>query len=808
MLIKNKIIFIIACLLNLFSFSLSIHAEEFDISAHKISVDKKNNIVTARGDVIATDSEDRTIKADKITYEKSKEFLLAEGSVEITDIEGNILKTEKTTYDTINEIITTYSSSELVLNDGYKLISNKVLYNTKTKIISSNHNTTFTDTDGNIVAVDMFQYQIEKNLFSSVGKIKILDINNNKYYFKELHVDTKKREMIGSDVSVLLDQENFGVSAESDPRFVANDIFISKGKSILSNGVFTPCKQKKDKCPPWKLQAKKISHDKAKKNIYYEHATLKFYDIPIFYFPRFYHPDPTVKRQSGFLTPFFTNSASLGAGFGLPYYWAISNDKDLTFTPKTYTKENILFLNEYRQAFKNGFLTLDTSYTKGYEETSATKSGGSRNHIFAQLDFNLAQNESYQSDLSLTVQRTPNDTYFRIHDINTTLVNAENTNLKNEINYKYRKNNMYLNVSASAFEDLRESSNSRYEYIFPNILFGKSFFSEKFGTLEFKSNTFYKNYDVNKFQTFLTNDIIWSPKSYITKKGFVNTFAGTIKNNNYEAKNTTDYKNNRVINELNAAVSFKSSLPMKKDGTKFSNIFTPNFMIRFAPGHMKDLSTDDIMLNYANLYSTNKTSQIESGLSSVLGFDFIVNKKDKDGSEKEKLSISMGQIFNAEKNEDMPAKSSMDQIMSDVVGEINYNFSKIGSIAYKFSLDHNYNDLNYNEVSTSLNFGKVGFNLDYLEEGNHIGNEHYVSAGVDLNFNDNNKLSFGTKKNYKTNSTELYNISYQYQIDCLAAGLVYRREFYEDSDVQQKNTLMFTISFVPLTRINAPILLQ
>ena len=38
-----------------------------------------------------------------------------------------------------------------------------------------------------------------------------------------------------------------------------------------------------------------------------------------------------------------------------------------------------------------------------------------------------------------------------------------------------------------------------------------------------------------------------------------------------------------------AAVSFKSSLPMKKEGTKFSNIFTPNFMIRYAPGHMRDL---------------------------------------------------------------------------------------------------------------------------------------------------------------------------------------------------------------------------
>ena len=77
----------------------------------------------------------------------------------------------------------------------------------------------------------------------------------------------------------------------------------------------------------------------------------------------------------------------MGAGFGLPYYWAISNDKDLTFTPKTYTKENILFLNEYRQAFKNGFLTLDTSYTKGYKETSTTKSNWFKKSHFCAVRF-------------------------------------------------------------------------------------------------------------------------------------------------------------------------------------------------------------------------------------------------------------------------------------------------------------------------------------------------------------------------------------------------------------------------------------
>ena len=80
----------------------------------------------------------------------------------------------------------------------------------------------------------------------------------------------------------------------------------------------------------------------------------------------------------------------------------------------------------------------------------------------------------------------------------------------------------------------------------------------------------------------------------------------------------------------------------------------------------------------------------------------------------------MGQILSPEENKDMPTKSSLHRKTSDIVGKMNYNFSKIGNIGYKFSLDDNLNDLNYNEVSTTLNFGKVAFNLDYLEEQNHV----------------------------------------------------------------------------------------
>ena len=800
--IKNKIILYFFIIF--FSSNLILKADEFNISAKEITFDKNNNVVTGKGQVEVTDKDGKIIKSDKVIYQKENEFLTVEGNVELFDTLGNILKTNKATYDKKMEIVNTYKNSELRTEDGYIISSKNIVYNIKDKILSSDENTTLIDPDKNKASVSMFQYNLVKKLFSSVGDIKIVDIKKNKYFFKELHINTKEKEMIGSDVSVLLDPKDFGVKETNDPRFVANDIFISKNKSILSKGVFSVCPIKKDQCPPWLLKAKKITHDKIKKTVYYEHATLKFYDIPIFYFPKFFHPDPTVKRQSGFLQPVFTDSTSLGTGFGLPYYWAISNARDLTFTPKIYNNENPLFLNEYRQAFKNGFFILDTSYTEGYKKTNSTKTNGSRNHIFSELNFNFSDDDTYSNQLSLKVQKTSNDTYFRIHDINSSLVDSYNTDLRNEINYNYEKDDIFFNISASLYENLRKNTNSRYEYIAPNILFGKSFFTEKFGTVSFETNALYRNYEVDKHISSVTNDIVWNSNSFITSGGFINSIQSIFKNTNYEAINTSGYKTKGTINEFSGVLSYKSSLPMKREKDYSSNIFSPTFMIRYAPGHMRNLSSDDINLKYANLYSINKTSVIEDGLSAVLGFDFKINNKELGGAEKEKFSLSLGQVFNIEENEDLPSKSSLDQKASDIVGEIKYNFSEIGSIDYKFSVDHNLGELNYNEISSGLNFGKVKFNLNYLEEENHVGDEHYVNAGVDLNLNENSKLSFETRKNFKTESTELYDISYQYMLDCLSAGLIFRREFYEDSDIEAKDTLMFTIKFIPLGGIKAP----
>ena len=78
--------------------------------------------------------------------------------------------------------------------------------------------------------------------------------------------------------------------------------------------------------------------------------------------------------------------------------------------------------------------------------------------------------------MTFNFQRASNDTYFKKHGINTALANSDTSTLENEVKYNFSKNNTYLDISASIYENLRENSNKRYEYVLPNILFGKSFF--------------------------------------------------------------------------------------------------------------------------------------------------------------------------------------------------------------------------------------------------------------------------------------------------------------------------------------------
>ena len=156
----------------------------------------------------------------------------------------------------------------------------------------------------------------------------------------------------------------------------------------------------------------------------------------------------------------------------------------------------------------------------------------------------------------------------------------------------------------------------------------------------------------------------------------------------------------------------------------------------------------------------------------------------------------------------MPSSSSMDEKLSDLVGHSELKINDKLNLKYDFALDQNYNELNYNEVGTSLNFEPVNLDFSWLQEKKHIGNQEYVKSSLTFVKGDNALFTAETKRNLITNSAEYYNLSYEYINDCLKAGIVYRREFYEDSGLEAENSLMFKITLVPLANINSPLFNQ
>jgi len=80
-------------------------------------------------------------------------------------------------------------------------------------------------------------------------------------------------------------------------------------------------------------KAVKVIHDEVTRDIIYEDATFEIEGVPVVYLPYFRHPDPSVKRRTGFLPPEFGEDSTIGYSVKAPYFIAISPSRDLTLTP-------------------------------------------------------------------------------------------------------------------------------------------------------------------------------------------------------------------------------------------------------------------------------------------------------------------------------------------------------------------------------------------------------------------------------------------------------------------------------------------
>ena len=769
-----------------------ISADGLEITGKDLIYNKKESILKIFGNVVLDDKKNDIItKGEEYIYFKNEEKIQIFGNVVLSDKKNNIItKGEEYIYFRNEEKILSVGNSKSNIKDTYYLEGSDLVYERNLSEVYSNKKTKIEDSNNNIFYTDKFKFNLTTNLLKAKN-LSLYDNNKNHYYLSFALVNLKDSKFLGSDISIDFEDSLFG-NNKNDPRLKGNSLVSDENNTTVYKGSFTTCNQEDNKCPPWSIYAEEVNHKKNEKIIEYKNAWLKIYDKPVLYFPYFFHPDPTVKRQSGFLMPSLQSSNNSGTTVQIPYYKVISESKDLTFYPRIFLDNEILLQTEYRQANKDSNFTLDFSVNKDSKNT--------KNHLFTDLSSTKQNN-----NLNLHLESVSNDTYLKKNNITSSIID-DNSSLHSYIDYDSFAENSSFNITFEVFEDLDKKKSDRYEYVFPKFTYEKYLYndSEINGDLTFKSRGFQKNYNTNTDETILINDLKYSSFTNINSNidGLLTNYKLLLRNLNSNTKNSDKFKSGEN-QELLSTIIMEGKLPLKKENQNSVSMLSPKFSARYSPGATKNNSDLNKNINYTNIFSIDRIddTSAEGGGSLTLGTEYSFTNKQN----KKFVNLSIANVFRANENPDLPKLYGFSEKRSDLIGEFNYIPSKFFDLNYQFSLDKNLDGSNYNLIKTNININNFITSFEFLEEDNYLSQDSYLKNNTKIKFDNNNSIGFETSKNLDQNITNYYNLIYEYENDCLTAAIEYNKNYYTDRDLKPEENILFSIKIIPFGKVSSPL---
>ena len=791
---------------------------------------KNEEIIFTKSRTKATD-EITSIKGNEFKYEKNLNILNAIGNVEINDIEKDyVINAEDITYIKNQEKIYTKGDTTAKIQSKYNFTSSDVLLLRDKMELISNNKSTIEDDDGTFYQLDEFKFFINEEILKGKNILVItnyLKPKSDKVFFTSGIFNFLNKKFISKDTEILLHRTLFDkervsgkeisekekerlkkFKGQNDPRIIGVSSTGNNNETIINKGVFTSCK-KNDKCAPWHIKAEKITHDKINKNVHYKNAILNILDVPVFYFPRFFHPDPSVDRRSGLLQPTINKSNIVGSSITQPYFHVISENKDYTFKPTIFDDRIYMFQNEYRQSNENSAFIADFGYTKGYQ-SSLSNNRNSMTHLFAKSNIDLNYENFLDSKLDLFLEKVSMDTYLKIFE-NILLTdksleadlkdhNTLTTGLKLSLDHE----NYNFTSGITSYENLQALNNDKYQYVFPYYNFSTNLFSNYKGSLSFSSNGNNILSDTNSLVSKISNNFTFTSRNKYSKLGFVTNYGVHMKNLNSIGKKSNKYKSSPDLEIFNIN-EFSASYPLGKDTEKNNNFITPKVSFRINPSDMKDQSNQGRLITTDNVFGINRlglSDSFESGKSLTLGLDY--RKENKDNIDKY-LEIKFASVFRDVPEYKIPKSSSLYNESSNLFGSIENKFSEFLTLDYNFSIDNDLNTFEYNNIKTKFTFNNFITELKFQENNGETGDSNYLENKTIISFDDNNSLIFKTRRNRKISLTEFYDFVYEYQNDCLTAAIKYKKTYYTDRDLIPKEDLFFTITLFPLTTLDQKI---
>jgi LPS-assembly protein len=641
--------------------------------------------------------------------------------------------------DEVNEKVTATGNAVAVNEDNIKIKSDKLIYNKSINYLEAN---------GNVIINDQMK---------------------NTFFLDELNASNNFNTISGKSVKARL---------HDDSRIVGSN-FDKKDKiSIAENAEYTPCIKENyliKNCPGWKLKSKKIYHDSENRTIHYDHAQIQLFNIPVFYLPYFSHPDPSVKKRSGFLMPTIQTDNQLGETFSIPIFVNLNSNRDLTFTPNIQTTANNFYNLDYRHLNDSFNLEINSSIDDNDDNT------GTSNHLFFESEiFN-----SY-GNLNTYLRTSNNDTYMRKNNINNLTV------LKSGIEFDREEKNTFFSIETIGYKHLTVD-NQQWEYLYPSIVYDINNIDNNIfdGNVSLNNKfSFRKNLNEN-YVSLASSQLNWTNQKIKKNLGLIfdNEANLRVTSISIDEKSRSDTSNIRFYPQLSSKISY----PLLKSSSSFNQTVTPIIMPIIAPYNNYTGAQD---VTNSNLFSTNRATSIsewESGPRINYGIEWFINSEK--GTD---IRTVIGQNYRFNKLRDDTSREISDYFINS-----NININLENYLDGSLIIDRD--DLKIRSLNAN-SFNRLGdlifaINYDYTS-GKYNTSAEQIAVGGKYELENNLFIKFTGAKNLDTNKNIGYQYGILYENDCLGIDFNYYRDLTKDRDIRESDGFSFTVVLKPFGSTN------
>lgn len=698
--------------------------------------------------------------------------------------------------------------------------ADEVEYDSDLGLIVAKGNVELTQRD-QILLADTVTYNERTDTATASGHVSLLQPTGEIVFadFAELHNDM--RDGFLQNVRMLLSDRS-RMAGNTARRINGNILEVRRGVYSACE----PCADDPTRAPIWQIKAERIVDDRQAQIVQYHDATMEFDGIPVLWSPYFSHPDPSVKRQSGFLSPSFGESAANGFHTGIPYYWVLGPDKDATFSPVYTTAGGTFFGGQYRQRFGDGRWATDASVTvdsKAYTNIDTEPVSGTRWHFNTEAEFDPDPDWRVGVD----AMRASDQTYLLRYQLPSP-VNF----LTSHVYAEDFGSRSYTNISSWSFQSLETGVGDSTQPIVAPVI-DYHWLSDP-GALGSRLAL-----EGNFMDLFRLHDGIATRRASLGsdwRLPFADAIGGQydlsvgLRGDGYQSDNlptasggTDSATAGRVFPQL----AFTWHYPWVRRGDGYDQVFEPVAMVAAAPnggnpGTIPNEDSQGFEFDDTSLFRPNRFpgfDRVDSGQRVDYGLRTGVYG---DGGGSTRLIV--GQSYALQTNDNFLPGSGLEHHVSDVVGKVTVSPGPLVDFTYGFRLGYDNLAMRTQEIGTSfgpanLRVSGTYVQIDEIADAPSLQKRKQLSATINTNLTRYWSLQLlGTRdfapaptasavgETVGSTETLTSGVSVTYRDECVAFITSLTQSGIRSGDAVPGTSLMFTIVFKNLGDIGEKLL--